>query len=148
MSTASKESTTRSRSNTKRVAALTATKRAAPRATAKPAPAKTARATPPKKPRPIPREVRTAAAALAALGDPVRLELLGMLAAVGADGQVTLDAIAARFGLDAAIVTRHLGVLKKRGWIEAIRGDGGWDYRATATGETASLRARTFNGGC
>jgi DNA-binding transcriptional ArsR family regulator len=106
----------------------------------KPAPATAA----PTRPRPIPREVRSAAAALAALGDPHRLAILGHLAG----GEIlTPDAVATLVGLDADAATAALNQLKKRGFAEAARVAGaGWTYRISDEGAKALVRAMAFAG--
>jgi DNA-binding transcriptional ArsR family regulator len=95
------------------------------------------------RPRPIPREVKAIAAALAALGDPHRLAILGALA----EGEIlyATDEIAKRFGLHPDVASAALNVLRKRGLVLAIReaGKGGWRHRreAEAQSQTGGLIA-------
>ena len=74
--------------------------------------------------------VESAAAGFSALGDPIRLQILGELAG----GQRCVCELLEEIGVAANLLSYHLRVLRDAGLVEASR-RGRWvDYRLAADG--------------
>lgn len=74
-----------------------------------------------------------------ALGDPVRLRLLSMIAS-GADGEVCVCDLTPAFALSQPTISHHLKLLREAGLIEAER-RGTWVYYRLVPAETDRLAA-------
>ncbi|MFJ9749820.1 ArsR/SmtB family transcription factor [Streptomyces chartreusis] len=62
-----------------------------------------------------------------ALGDPVRLRLLSMIASRGAGGEVCVCELTPAFGLSQPTISHHLKLLRQAGLIDCER-RGTWVY--------------------
>ena len=83
-------------------------------------------------------QVEQDAAIAQALGDPVRIQILRAL--VAATEPLTLAALAAKSGLDAATIDAHLPLLSTSGAITRAQ-DAGAAYRLAQTPTARTLRA-------
>lgn len=89
-------------------------------------------------PRPKPRELRSHAGLLKALGDETRLEIVGLLAAAGQP--LCACDIEAHFDLSQPTISHHLKVLRKAGWLRSER-RGTWIFYAIDRDAVPRLQA-------
>ncbi|GAB3822923.1 ArsR/SmtB family transcription factor [Kribbella italica] len=75
------------------------------------------------------REAAVAAASFRALGDPVRLRLLSMIASCGTDSLCVCE-LASGFSVTGPTISHHLKVLRQGGLIHSDRHGNRINYRA------------------
>lgn len=84
-----------------------------------------------------PARAGVAAPMFKALGDPVRLRLLSMIASAG-DGEVCVCDLSGEFALTGPTISHHLKVLREAGLVHSDR-RGTWVYYRVVPGALASL---------
>lgn len=95
---------------------------------------------PPISHRRIPAEVAVALApAFKALGDPVRLQMMSMIASA-ADGEICVCDLTPDFGLSSGTISYHLKTLREAGLVDAER-RGTWVYYRARPGVIRQLAA-------
>ncbi|MFF0223242.1 ArsR/SmtB family transcription factor [Streptomyces sp. NPDC004629] len=75
-----------------------------------------------------------------ALGDPVRLRLMSMIASRGADGEVCVCELTPAFDLSQPTISHHLKLLRQAGLIDCER-RGTWVYYWVRPGALGRLAA-------